>query len=185
MSSSFPEEPNRTNTSSPSVTAPSHHASPHFGPDGITPFGFVPRKIAGVGLTEYIMDTYRHIEAEHQAGYRMRGVFERTLNGWRRKAGCEKMQKGDGQRVKGRKRRTEKILAEHSSSIRPPEAPNDEYAQTPATHEHGAGSPQLDLSEQVASPPLQEKFTTLLDLVIFTELQNPILAQHWPIPSPH
>jgi hypothetical protein len=55
------------------------------GPDGITPFGELPRKPVGIGLVTHFRSKYRHIKAEHEAGHRERGMLEDTTDGWRGK----------------------------------------------------------------------------------------------------
>ncbi|KAF2036164.1 hypothetical protein EK21DRAFT_83874 [Setomelanomma holmii] len=50
------------------------------GPDGQTLFGQLPKKKPGVGFTEHAVNTYKHIKAEHDAGYRMRSVVEQAVD---------------------------------------------------------------------------------------------------------
>jgi hypothetical protein len=57
-----------------------------FGPDGTTPFGELPKKTADVGLAAHFRNTYRHIKAEHEAGYRSRSAIEKAVDGFRGKA---------------------------------------------------------------------------------------------------
>jgi hypothetical protein len=61
--------------------------SPRRGPDGTTPFGQLPKKVAGVGFAAHLLNMYRHIKAEHEAGERTRSVVERSVDGWRGKGG--------------------------------------------------------------------------------------------------
>jgi hypothetical protein len=83
------------------------------GPDGKTAFGKFPKKAVGVGVVGHVMNTYRHIKAEHEAGHRDRGVLERAVDGWRGKGGSgrdsgKQRQRGDrrrGEERAGRDRR--------------------------------------------------------------------------------
>ncbi|EUC50447.1 hypothetical protein COCMIDRAFT_32270 [Bipolaris oryzae ATCC 44560] len=58
------------------------------GPDG-TPFGSLPKYKAKPGMTfglgNHFMNTYRHIKAEHDAGYRPKGLIEKALDEARKK----------------------------------------------------------------------------------------------------
>lgn len=93
-----------------------HPPQRQLGPDGITPFGAVPSRTAGIGLAAHVMNTYKHIKAEHDAGHRTRGVLERTVDGWRGKEAKEKStvekKQSEGRRGKdhGRPQRTYEIL---------------------------------------------------------------------------
>jgi hypothetical protein len=57
----------------------SHSPSRRTGPDG-TPFGALPKKKGG--LAAHVLNTYRHIKAEQEAGHRSKGVLEKALDGW-------------------------------------------------------------------------------------------------------
>jgi hypothetical protein len=53
------------------------------GPDGKTPFGELPKRVAGMGFGAHFVNTYRHIKAEHEAGHRSRGGLEKRVDNWR------------------------------------------------------------------------------------------------------
>ncbi|KAH7090755.1 hypothetical protein FB567DRAFT_626683 [Paraphoma chrysanthemicola] len=50
------------------------------GPDGRTPFGLLPNRRAGVGLKDHFRNTYEHIKAEHEQGFRNQTVVEQAVD---------------------------------------------------------------------------------------------------------
>jgi hypothetical protein len=63
-----------------------------------------PKKVAGTGLGEHFLNTYRLIKAEHQDGRRERGFLERKVDGWRSKDSSSNKQ-DTGKEVERRDRR--------------------------------------------------------------------------------
>lgn len=99
--------------SPPTSHSPSRHRTPpsppssqlpKTGPDGTTPFGALPQKLAGVGLAAHFFNTYRHIKAEHDGGHRSRGRIEKVVDGWRGKTGGRKALSDGGKVLEGEDR---------------------------------------------------------------------------------
>lgn len=97
----------------PGNTAASPPPTRRRGPDG-TPFGALPKytrkKGSVLGFGEHVMNTYKHIKAEHDAGHRSRGALEMKVDELRGKSaagsGYDKLQKNEGERA-GYERREE------------------------------------------------------------------------------
>ncbi|KAH7399072.1 hypothetical protein DE146DRAFT_736489 [Phaeosphaeria sp. MPI-PUGE-AT-0046c] len=136
------------------------------GPDGVTRFGSVPRKGAGVGLATHFMNTYRHIKAEHEAGHRSKGMVERTMDRWRSKEGVEKLKKWDMERGEGVRRRLSHQSKDSArlgdqppirlrGSILPPVSPRDGKIHILTTNAIDVDSPTADPAAPPSpSPPL-------------------------------
>ncbi|KAH5044713.1 hypothetical protein HBI70_153650 [Parastagonospora nodorum] len=79
------KSPSRPHHAKPGRAVVSRSPTRRHGPDGKTPFGQLPKKVAGVGFVAHALNTYKHIKAEHDTGHRSRGMLERTVDGWRGK----------------------------------------------------------------------------------------------------
>jgi hypothetical protein len=81
------------------------------GPDG-TPFGSLPKYKSKAGITfglgDYLINTYRHIKAEHDVGYRTRGLVEEALDDATKKKSNAKATKG---RKSGDQEREETLMS--------------------------------------------------------------------------
>lgn len=91
--------PSNNSSPTPRPRSPTRRAT---GPDGVTPLGQLPKKLAGVGLGAHFMNTYRHIKAEHEAGHRSRGALEKHVDKLRGKGGGVKLD-GGGKRNEAEK----------------------------------------------------------------------------------
>ncbi|KAF1917107.1 hypothetical protein BDU57DRAFT_255823 [Ampelomyces quisqualis] len=59
------------------------------GPDGTTPFGSLPKRVAGEGFAAHVFKVYRHVKAEHEHGHRERSAIEKAVDGWRERGGTK------------------------------------------------------------------------------------------------
>ena len=85
------------------------------GPDG-TPFGSLSERKSKDTFGNHFMNTYRHIKAEHEAGYRSKGKLEKALDEMRKKKRVTKVS-SDAQTT-SHKRDREKIRKSEPERVR-------------------------------------------------------------------
>jgi hypothetical protein len=150
-----------TSSSEPTISPPAPSSpyqnptqSRHRGLDTTQHAPSLPPKAPGTSFAAHVLNTYRHIKAEHDAGVRERGRLERTVDGWRGKPvpmrrSRDEPRKQDSHRGRRRQRSEEKESSEGGwrNRAQTPYAPRnvspDESLLTP---------PAQSLSSSISEP---------------------------------
>ncbi|KAH7075384.1 hypothetical protein BKA63DRAFT_469368 [Paraphoma chrysanthemicola] len=150
------------------------------GPDGRTPFGQLPNRRGGVGLKDHFLDTYEHIKAEHEQGFRAQTVVEQAVDAFLGKSAGKHLRdvndirnrdrRGDGHRRQGKeksrggreRKRKHKEGAEHRHNrLRQDDLSDHRDGKPPTPYHLSSGSPRKYHADAAHVSPVANRSSIL------------------------